>query len=120
MKHYNPPHPPTDKAKTLAMVEAIRQGQSLPPIVINGDNALTGSHRIAAYEIAWKLWDSQAPGWDDASEPTIEVIECSNEDLDSVASNYDLATGDFNALASALYATTNDFGLKAALADQCD
>jgi hypothetical protein len=49
MKTYNPPHSPTDAAKLATMVEQIVFGHDLPPIVVSGETALTGSHRIAAY-----------------------------------------------------------------------
>jgi len=49
-----PPHDPTDlgKVERLAADMAARGWQG-PPVVVDGDWALTGSHRIAAHMLLW-------------------------------------------------------------------
>lgn len=51
MTAYNAPHEVRDEAKLAAMVETLRAGGSLPPVVVepNGVRALCGSHRLAAW-----------------------------------------------------------------------
>lgn len=52
---YNPPHEVRDTEKLSSMINALKSGQSLPPIIVCGEVAFSGSHRIAAHE---KLWIS--------------------------------------------------------------
>ena len=47
---YEPPNPVNDEAKVDGMIETLRAGGSLPPIVVCGEKAWTGSHRLAAYK----------------------------------------------------------------------
>lgn len=63
---YQPPHEVRDQAKLDGMIEVLRCGGALPDVLVCGEIALTGSHRLAAYE---------ALGMRPA------VIEVSNDDL---------------------------------------
>lgn len=45
-----PPHLPTDEKKLAEMVYILETGGSLPPVLVNGEQAYSGSHRIAAWE----------------------------------------------------------------------
>jgi len=48
------PHRATDESKLAALVAAYSTGETVPPVIVepNGYQAITGSHRIAAAEIA--------------------------------------------------------------------
>jgi len=48
------PHRATDESKLAALVAAYSTGETVPPVIVapNGYEAITGSHRIAAAEIA--------------------------------------------------------------------
>ena len=47
---YQPPHYYTDPAKLAAMVAVLNAGLDLPPILVCGEIAYSGSHRLAAYD----------------------------------------------------------------------
>lgn len=49
MTYFNPPHEIKDKAKLQSMIDTLEKGGQLPPVVVYGNDALTGSHRIAAW-----------------------------------------------------------------------
>lgn len=50
MKFFNPPHEVRDKAKLQSMIDTLRSGGQLPPVVTYQGQAYTGSHRIAAWD----------------------------------------------------------------------
>ena len=108
MKFFNPPHEVRDNEKFANMVKAIEQGQDLPPIVVLGDEALTGSHRLAA----WKYCEEEP-----------ETIEIEDEDYCKAMEYLGLdpmfdSPTDHNNLCQALYETTQDADIKDALVDQ--
>lgn len=62
-----PYHEPRDPAKLAALAESMgRDGWVGPPVVVDGEQALTGSHRIAAW---------RSLGRPDSEIPTIELSE---------------------------------------------
>lgn len=50
MTNFNPPHEVKDKAKLQSMIDTLENGGQLPPVVVYGNDAYTGSHRIAAWD----------------------------------------------------------------------
>lgn len=51
MKHIaQPPHPAWDIGKLNAMIKTLESGGALPPILVCGEQAYSGSHRIAAWD----------------------------------------------------------------------
>ena len=48
--YYQPPHEVRERNKLAGMIRALRRGESLPPVLVCGDNALSGSHRLVAWE----------------------------------------------------------------------
>lgn len=106
--YYNPPHEIRDPEKLQSMIDTLRNGGTLPPVVVCGDQALTGSHRIAA----WEACQMQA-----------DVVELSNEEyiaaVTAMGLNWEEDTvNDYNEFCEALYAITSDPDVKAAVADQ--
>lgn len=49
--YYQPPHEVRDQSKLSAMVEILKNGGEPPPVLVCGDRAYSGSHRLAAWEI---------------------------------------------------------------------
>ena len=43
--------------KVEKMINHLRSGGTLPPILANGDQALSGTHRLAAYELIGEIPD---------------------------------------------------------------
>ena len=104
---YHPPHEVRDTEKLQSMIDALEAGQELPPIVVTGDFAITGSHRIEAWYQA-----GQRP----------RVVEISDAEYAEAMEYLDLDPiwdeADHNELCEALYEITDRPELKAALADQ--
>ena len=48
--YYQPPHEVRERSKLAGMIKTLRRGESLPPVLVCGDNALSGSHRLVAWE----------------------------------------------------------------------
>ena len=48
---YQPPHEIIDYDKIDSMVTQLREGGSLPPVLVCGDQAFSGSHRLAAWDL---------------------------------------------------------------------
>lgn len=112
---YDPLHR-IEKDETVdSMVETLRRGGQLPSIVVIGEQALTGAHRIMAVEIAREKWEGYADGWGDAPEPKLEAIEITDEEY---AEAHDMAGGDESYIPNYLYRNTNRNELKEALEDQ--
>ena len=122
---YTPPHDATDGPKIDALVESYRTGQEVTPVLVYGDRALTGSHRIEAHRRASALWECSAPGWEDIDDhPQLSVVRmddadwlaacesCGVDDLDDLS--------DHGAICAAIYHSTDDSRIRAALADQID
>lgn len=121
MRFFQPPHEPTDAAKLDAMVETIRTGGTLPPVVRIGAIALTGSHRIAAYEKAYKLSNAIADGWENVIVGEIPSVEISDAELRTALASIDCEypdETDHNTLCEAIYRTTTDDDVRNAIADQ--
>lgn len=54
---FNPPHNVVDRGKRAALMrDMAERGWRGPPLLVNDENALTGSHRIAAVA---ELWNSK-------------------------------------------------------------
>jgi len=66
MQYINPPHEVRNEKKLQSMIDTLESGKSLPPIVVCGNQAYTGSHRLAAWE---------------ACNVEPEVVEISENDL---------------------------------------
>ena len=49
--YYRPPHEVRDQAKLNVLVEILKNSGELPPVLVCGDRAYSGSHRLAAWEI---------------------------------------------------------------------
>jgi hypothetical protein len=107
MTTYTAPHKATDRSKIAGLVRALRRGELVTPVVINGYAAITGSHRLAAGKIA---------------KCEIPTVECSDLDYRRAAYAANVETHDenFNLFCSALLAVTENDDLKAALLDQTD
>lgn len=77
---FQPPHEVTDSAKLESMIAAIRSGQSLPPVVVQGEIAITGSHRIEAYrEANRRAAEADYAGEWATADLDIESVECSDD-----------------------------------------
>jgi hypothetical protein len=124
MTNYNEPHAVRDETKLAALIEAYRTNQDISPIVVTGDTAITGSHRIAACRTAKQLWESEAAGWENSNEPVLRAVEISQDAWDKACKVHDVedgdlwSIGDYNDLCQAIYAATDDGEVKAALEDQ--
>jgi len=53
MQLIEPPHQPRDRAKLASMVKSLRANKMLPAILVYGEQAYSGSHRLAA----WSMMD---------------------------------------------------------------
>jgi len=122
MTTYTPLHGIRDRAKFAALVESFRAGRSVPAVAVYGDEALTGSHRVAAHQAAWRAWSRIEEGWEDRPEPILEAVEVAEDDYRAACSLLGIAShGEvehFDLFAAALHAATLDEDLRAALADQ--
>jgi hypothetical protein len=104
---YDAPHSVQNQDQLSEMVATLQSGGKLPPVVVNGTKAITGSHRIAA----WRECDMDQ-----------EVVELS--DIDYLRACYvlrcDVAeeAGEWNLFVAAVYEVTDDEEVKAALKDQ--
>lgn len=105
--YYNPPHKMENRSKVARMIKSIRSGDNLSPIVVNGGCAITGSHRIAA----WNRLDMDH-----------DAVEMS--DLDYLRACYvcecEIADecGSWNLFVAAVYEITESDEVKSALEDQ--
>ena len=63
---YQAPHEVRDQDKLESMIKTLEAGQQLPPIIVCGEIAYSGSHRLAA----WEALDMEP-----------EVIEIDDEDV---------------------------------------
>lgn len=105
---YTAPHEVSGEAKLAAIVSALEAGQTIPPIaVLTNGYAVSGSHRIAACEIA----GVDCPAVVVSDEDATAAAEYMG--LDSV-----LDCSDFNEICHAIYAVTEDADLRKALEDQ--
>ncbi len=124
MTTYRTPHTPDNKVKLASMVAAIKSGETMPPLVVIGETAITGSHRIAAYDAANSLVEASTDDdWDSALPIEIPTVELCNDDYTQgmIAIGLDPSVDDpreFNDLCTAIYSLTDDCDVKAALADQ--
>jgi len=81
MNTYTPIHTPNDTEKLDSIIESIRRGKKITPVLVIGEQALTGSHRVRAFELAYEKYRNQEPGWEDTEEPVIPVVEIDEETL---------------------------------------
>ncbi len=103
------PHRATDDSKLAALVAAYSTGETVPPVIVepNGFVAITGSHRIAAAEIA------------DVDVPMLILTDadytaaCDYLGIDSLGDAVD-----HEEQCRAIYHTTDRAEVKAALQDQ--
>ena len=108
MKNINPPHEVRDQVKLNTMIASLQAGHQLPAIVVCHDLALTGSHRIAAW---------------DACDMDYAVIEIDDDEyintMINIGLDYEIDTlCDFNIFCESLYNSTNRDDLKKSLSDQ--
>lgn len=112
MTTYDAPHQVTDQAKLAAMIETILAGGELPPVVVNGYTALTGSHRCEAYSRARRIADTQA------EQPAVEI---SNADYQRACLVLDVANhteAELNCFCAAIHASATAGDVRDAVADQ--
>lgn len=107
MTPITPPHEVTDESKLESMVAAINAGKALPPVVVSGSDAITGSHRLAAWEACG------------VSPETIEVTDLDYRRACYVA-DCETHHDDLEAFCAALIAVTADPEIIAAMSDQVD
>lgn len=105
---YNHPHAVHDYKKLQSMIETLNNGGSLPPVIVLGYDAFTGSHRLAAWE---------------ACDMAADVIDISDADyiaaLDRMGLDWQTDTvRDYTDFCDALYKVTSDANIKAAIEDQ--
>jgi len=106
---YRAPHETRDSEKLESMIATLRAGKQLPPVVVIGDVAITGSHRLAA----WAALDMEP-----------NVVELSEGDYIAAMDAHfgpdwqDYEIGDYNAFCTTLYEITQDSDVRAALQDQ--
>jgi uncharacterized ParB-like nuclease family protein len=108
MTSYNQPHEVRDQNKLDSMIETLNNGGTLPAVIVCGNQAFTGSHRIAAWEAC-------------GIEAT--VIEISDEDYIATLTKMGLdwetdEVNDYNDFCSALYEVTDNEEIKNAIEDQ--
>ena len=106
--HFQPPHEIKDPKKYLSMVKAIESGIKLPPIVVCGEQALSGSHRIAAWNACEEEIDYIEIGED------LYIAACESMGLDPL---YD-EVRDYDELCQQIYNLTDDNDVKEAIKDQ--
>jgi ParB-like nuclease domain len=124
MKTYYPPHEVRDYDKLNAMVETIRLGGTLPPILVCGETCLTGSHRHRAYVVAdrnleeafgedgrpWSMDTLESLGWTDF-DLQIPIVEVSDVDYRRACLALDVQSdtdAELNLFCAALAAVTSD------------
>ena len=103
------PHRATDESKLAALVAAYSTGETVPPVIVapNGYEAITGSHRIAAAEIAG------------VDVPAIVLTEAEYTAASEYLGIDSLADAtDHEEQCRAIYKTTDRAEVKAALQDQ--
>mgnify|MGYP006402691411 CR=1 FL=1 len=113
MKTYHPPHRWIDADKVSRLVATMLEHgmQAIPPIVVCGEIALTGSHRIAAYDKVLALG---------AELDEMQTVEIEDEDLRDALKVLDceyLHEAELNDVVEQLHATAEG-DLQAALSDQ--
>lgn len=118
-----PLHGIRDTTKFESLVESFRIGSPVPPVAVMGESALSGSHRIAAHQAAFRSWSRGEEGWEGAAEPKLDTIEVGEEDYLSACRvlgiDHHGSVEHFDLFASALLRVTSDSRLKECLADQC-
>jgi hypothetical protein len=105
---YFPPHETMDQEKLQKMIKHLESGGELPPVVVAGEYAFTGSHRLRAWE---------------ACEEEPNTIEISNQDYRAAMDLLDLdwrydEPNELNEFCAALYSVTDNDAMKKALEDQ--
>ena len=119
---YNAPHEVTDIDKHDAMVAAIKAGEKMSPVVVIGEQAFTGSHRIAAYITARELAEECDTGEWEGADLEIPAIGIDDETYraaaDALGVEHLEEWHDFNDVAEAIYYATEDEEVKDALSDQ--
>lgn len=120
--HYNPPHAVARNASVESLVESFRLGRPVPAIAVYGEQAITGSHRIRAYDLAWTDWSRDSSGEGPENEPEIDVVEVPEIDIRNALLLIDKAylcdVSEWHMLAQAIYLVTDDEDVKSALEDQ--
>jgi hypothetical protein len=121
MNVFTPPHEARDFEKLNGMIKTIIDGNDLPPVVVLGDTAFTGSHRIAAYITV----DDMAENGDvDIYIHEIPHVEISDDDYCNAMIDMGYEPGDdicdYSDFCRSLYAVVGDDIIKAALNDQMD
>ena len=107
--YYQPPHEVKDTSKFESMVSSINSGKQLPAVVVIGEFALTGSHRLAA----WKACGVNPDVVEITNKEYIDACEKCYGDVVSIDE-----IGDFSDFCDALYVTTENQAVKDALKDQ--
>ncbi len=122
--NYYPPHEVKDKAKLQGMIDTIKSGGSLPPVVVYENQAYTGSHRIAAWEEVGEDVEAIEIGKNEflAARATMNNIDDfdpnDSDDVDFLHKHFDYDVFDYNDFCEALLEITNDPAIKDAIKDQ--
>lgn len=126
MIYFNPPHEVRDEAKLQSMIATLQNGGKLPPVVVCGDDAFTGSHRLAAWEAC-----EITPDFLEISERDyILAVALMNgvndlnlddpDDVEFFHNHLNSEVNDYNAFCAALAKVSNSDDVKNAIADQVD
>jgi|JI9StandDraft_2_1071091.scaffolds.fasta_scaffold03069_12 hypothetical protein len=122
MNTYTPIHTPNDTEKLDSIIESIRRGKKITPVLVIGEQALTGSHRVRAFELAYEKYRNQEPGWEDTEEPVIPVVEIDEETLTAacqvIGAESVADVVHFDELYAAIERVTDSDEIKSAVADQ--
>lgn len=117
-----PPNPVRDPLKYQSMIEDLRVGRRLPPVVRWRNRLLTGSHRFYATEYAHRQWEQGATDWENSPEPELTIYDISDSDLHKALTKLGIKHIDdiknWNPLAKAIHQTTSDPNVRAAVKDQ--
>ena len=106
MTDYQAPHEADNKEKLNSMIKSLENGNELPAIIVIGEIALNGSHRLSAWS---------------AMEIEPSVVEISSDDYTATCESLfgDVVTideiYDFDEFCNTLYVITDDQDVKNAL-----
>lgn len=109
MTIYQAPHEVRDTEKLKHMIETLNNGGKLPAVVVIGEFALTGSHRLAA----WKACGLSPSVVEISNDEYVAACEMEYGNVVTIDEIYD-----YSEFCDALYITTENDVVKNALEDQ--
>jgi len=77
--YIEPPHTAWDKEKLQSMINVLKSGKSLPPILVSENQAYSGSHRIEA----WLHMDMEIDYVEITHDQCKQVFESMNLDMET-------------------------------------